>query len=187
MKNLFPAAIAAALTLTVTACGTPTVAPPSSSAAPSDNAAQARAVERELEHNGELGIPGPVISQLAEVAARDGMPLAFSWGTGCSWIRTPDGTLWALHSGGGALVRDEKQLAWFKAQPGAAIAKECEQPTESLPKRPDPAVPTPYRWRDGAITKVSINGSAYELPNQISERGAVLLPEASAGPTSPTN
>ena len=190
MKHTFiPAATAVVAALTLTAACTPTepVAAPSSSAAPSDSAVQARAVERELERNASLGIPGPVISQLAEAAAQDGAPLAFSWGTGCSWIRTPDGTLWALHSGGGALVRDDRQRAWFRANPGAAVAKECEQPTESLPTRPDPAITAPYRWRDGSVTKVSVNGRAYALPVPISERGAVLVAEASAGPTSPTN
>lgn len=190
MKSKFiPAAIAVVATILTTACGTtePTAAPSSSPSGSELFREQSREGMRRLEHNASLGIPGPVISQLAEVAAQDGMPLAFSWGTGCSWIRTPDGTLWALHSGGGALVRDDRQRDWFEAHPGAAIAKVCEQPAESLPKQPDPTITAPYRWRDGAITKVSINGSAYALPAQISERGAVLLPEASAGPTTPTN
>lgn len=190
--TLSAAALAAALTLA--ACATPTEsasAPSSVSASPNDRELfreQSRAALRRLEHNGELGIPGPVISQLAEVAVQDQTPLAFSWGDGCAWIRTPnDGALWALHSGGGALVRDEKQLAWFRANPGALVAKECEQPAESLPARPDPSVHTPYRWLDGATTKVSISGRAYALPPQISERGVVLVAEASAGPTTPTN
>ncbi|WP_100522458.1 hypothetical protein [Mycobacteroides abscessus] len=188
------AALAAALT--IAGCGTPTEpnsAPSSVSASGSGSdrelfREQSREALRRLEHNGELGIPGPVISQLAEVAVQDGTPLAFSWGDGCAWIRTPnDGALWALHSGGGALVRDEKQLAWFRANPGAQVAKQCEKPAESLPTRPDPAVSTPYRWLDGATTKVSVNGRAYALPPLISERGVVLVAEASAGPTTPTN
>lgn len=186
------AALAAALT--IAGCGTPTEpasAPSSASAAPVGSESfreQSRAAERRLEHNGELGIPGPVISQLAEVAVQDQTPLAFSWGDGCAWIRTPnDGALWALHSGGGALVRDEKQLAWFRANPGALVAKSCEKPAESLPTQPDLKVSTPFRWRDGATTKVTINGRAYALPPLISERGAVLVAEASAGPTTPTN
>ncbi|UEA25141.1 hypothetical protein LK464_03545 [Mycobacteroides abscessus subsp. abscessus] len=192
-KYSFPVAALAAV-MTLAGCGTPTEpasAPSSVSASPSDRELfreQSRAAERRLEHNGELGIPGPVISQLAEVAVQDQTPLAFSWGDGCAWIRTPnDGALWALHSGGGALVRDEKQLAWFRANPGALVAKECEQPAESLPTQPDPTVSTPFRWRDGATTKVTINGRAYPLPALISERGAVLVAEASAGPTTPTN
>lgn len=189
------AAVVAAVALTTAGCSTTTEtasAPSSASASGSTNdrelfREQSRAAERRLEHNGELGIPGPVISQLAEVAAQDGTPLAFSWGDGCTWVRTPDGALWALHSGGGALVRDEKQLAWFRANPGAQVAKQCEKPAESLPTRPDPAVSTPYRWLDGATTKVSVNGRAYALPPLISERGVVLVAEASAGPTTPTN
>lgn len=193
-KKYSAAALAAAAALTLAGCGTPTEpasAPPSVSATPSGSESfreQSREGMRRLEHNGELGIPGPVISQLAEVAVQDQTPLAFSWGEGCSWIRTPnDGALWSLHSGGGALVRDEKQLAWFRANPGALVAKECEQPAESLPTQPDPTVSTPFRWRDGATTKVTINGRAYALPPLISERGAVLVAEASAGPTTPTN
>ncbi|WP_301121627.1 hypothetical protein [Mycolicibacterium fortuitum] len=184
------AALAAALTLA--GCGTPTEpasAPSSVSASPNDRELfreQSRAAERRLEHNGELGIPGPVISQLVEVAVQDQTPLAFSWGDGCTWVRTPDGALWSLHSGGGALSRDDRQRDWFKAHPGALVAKECEQRTESLPTRPDPAVSTPFRWRDGATTKVTINGRAYALPALISERGTVLVAEASAGPTTPT-
>lgn len=184
------AALAAALTIAgCTPAAEPTV-PPSSSASPNDRELfreQSREGMRRLEHNASLGIPGPVISQLVEVAVQDGTPLAFSWGDGCTWVRTPDGALWALHSGGGALVRDEKQLAWFRANPGALVAKECEQPAESLPTQPDPTVSTPFRWRDGATTKVTINGRAYALPPLISERGAVLVAEASPGPTTPTN
>ncbi|SKE70749.1 Uncharacterised protein [Mycobacteroides abscessus subsp. massiliense] len=193
-KILIPAALAAAaITLVTTACGTPTEpnsAPSSVSASGSTNdrelfREQSRAAERRLEHNGELGIPGPVISQLAEVAVQDGTPLAFSWGDGCTWVRTPDGSLWSLHSGGGPLTRDDRQRDWFKAHPGALVAKECYQ-LGSMPTQPDPKVSTPFRWRDGATTKVSIDGRAYALPAQISERGAVLVAEASAGPTTPT-
>ncbi len=191
-KKYSVAALAAAVTVTLTAC-TPTEpasAPSSVSAAPSEAESfreQSREGMRRLEHNASLGIPGPVISQLAEVAVQDQTPLAFSWGGGsCSWIRTPDGALWALHSGGGALVPDEKQLAWFRANPGAQVAKQCEKPAESLPTQPDLKVSTPFRWRDGATTKVTINGRAYALPPLISERGAVLVAEASAGPTTPT-
>ncbi|QHN16534.1 hypothetical protein [Gordonia amarae] len=191
-KILIPAALAAAaITLVTTACGTPTEtsSAPSSTSASESFKEQSREALRRLEHNGELGIPGPVIGELAEVAVQDGTPLAFSWGDGCAWIRTPnDGALWALHSGGGALSRDDRQRDWFKAHPGALVAKECERPAESLPTRPDPTVSTPFRWRDGATTtKVSVNGRAYALPALISERGAVLVAEASAGPTTPTN
>ncbi|RIS51918.1 hypothetical protein [Mycobacteroides abscessus] len=193
MKHFIPVAtLAAVAALTLTACDTATdpVAAPSSSAAHVDSEAfreQSREAMRRLEHDASLGIPGPVISQLAEVAAEDGSPLAFSWGGGsCAWVRTPDGALWSLQSGG-PLTRDDQQLEWFRANPGAMVAKECEQTAESLPTRPDPAITAPYRWRDGATTKVSIAGIAYELPSPISQRGAVLLPEASAGPTTPTN
>lgn len=191
-KYSFPVAALAAV-MTLTACGTPTEpasAPSSVSASPSDSASfreQSREGMRRLERNAELGIPGPVIGQLVEVAVQDQTPLAFSWGEGCSWIRTPDGALWSLHSGGGALSRDDRQRSWFRANPGALVAKECERPAESLPTQPDPTVSTPFRWRDGATTKVTINGSAYALPPLISERGAVLVAEASAGPTTPTN
>lgn len=185
------AALAAALTLA--GCGTPTEpasAPSSASASSSGSESfreQSREGMRRLEHNASLGIPGPVISQLVEVAVQDQTPLAFSWGEGCAWIRTPnDGALWSLHTGGGALVRDDRQRDWFKAHPGALVAKECEQ-QGSLPTRPDPSVQTPYRWLDGTTTKVSVNGRAYALPPLISERGAVLVAEASAGPTTPTN
>lgn len=192
-KYLAPAAtLAAVAALTLTACDTATdpVAAPSSSAAHVDSEAfkeQSREAMRRLEHNAELGIPGPVISQLAEAASQEGSPLAFSWGGGsCAWVRTTDGVLWSLQSGG-PLTRDDLQRDWFRANPGAAIAKECEGAAESLPTRPDPAVRTPFRWLDGAITKVSIDGRAYTLPSQISKRGAVLLAEDSAGPTTPTN
>ncbi|CAJ1579760.1 hypothetical protein [[Mycobacterium] wendilense] len=194
-KKYSIAALAAAAVMTLAACdtttsGEPASAPSSVSASPSGSESfreQSREGMRRLERNAELGVPGPVIGQLVEAAAQDGSPLAFSWGEGCSWIRMPDGALWALHSGGGALVRDEKQLAWFRANPGALVAKECEQPAESLPTQPDPTVSTPFRWRDGATTKVSIGGRAYALPTQISERGAVLVAEDSAGPATPTN
>lgn len=191
-KYSVAALAAAALTLTA-ACGTPTEpasAPSSVSASPSASESfkeQSREALRRLEHNASLGIPGPVISQLVEVAVQDQTPLAFSWGDGCTWVRTPDGALWSLHSGGGALVRDDRQRSWFRANPGALVAKECERPAESLPTRPDTSVQTPYRWLDGTTAKVSINGRAYALPPLISERGAVLVAEASDGPTTPTN
>ncbi|GAB19445.1 hypothetical protein GOEFS_086_00140 [Gordonia effusa NBRC 100432] len=189
----YSVAALAAVALTLTACGTPTETASSTnsstSASPSASKSfkeQSREALRRLDRNGQLGIPGPVIGELAEVAAQDGTPLAFSWGDGCTWVRTPDGALWSLHSGGGALSRDDRQQSWFKAHPGALVAKECYQ-QGSMPTRPDPAVSTPYRWRDGTTTKVSINGVAYALPPLISERGAVLVAEASAGPTTPTN
>lgn len=191
-KHLTLVVLAAAVTVTLTACTPPTEpasAPSSVSASPNDRELfreQSREALRRLEHNGQLGIPGPVIGELAEVAVQDGTPLAFSWGDGCTWVRTPNGVLWSLHSGGGALSRDDRQRDWFKAHPGALVAKECERPAESLPTQPDPTVSTPFRWRDGATTKVTINGRAYALPPLISERGAVLVAEASAGPTTPT-
>ncbi|MGV0747188.1 hypothetical protein [Mycolicibacter minnesotensis] len=195
MKHTFIPVAALAAAMTLTACGTPTETASSTnsstSASPSASKSfkeQSREALLRLEHNGELGIPGPVIGELAEVAAQDETPLVFAWGEGCAWIRTPnDGALWALHSGGGALSRDDRQRDWFKAHPGALVAKECEQSIESLPTQPDLKVSTPFRWRDGATTKVTINGRAYALPPLISERGAVLVAGASAGPTTPTN
>ncbi|KAF0967247.1 hypothetical protein [Gordonia sp. YY1] len=178
-KYSVAALAAAALTLT-TACGTAAtdpVAAPSSSASPFGarevKKAEAQVGERELALHGVLSIPSTVDRIAAEEAARQALPYAFTYRTGCQYIRTWDAALWPLYRGDGALTRDRDDERWFRSNPGAASDRTCYQ-LANIPTVDDPTVSTPYRWRDGDRNLVRVQGVTFELPHDIPERGVAL-------------
>lgn len=178
-KYSVAALAAAALTLTTAACTSATepVPAPSSSASPFGarevKKAEAQVGERELALHGVLSIPSTVDRIAAEAAARQALPYAFTYRTGCTWLRTWDAKLWSLHSGGGALTRGVDDERWFRSNPGAASDSICRE-TGSVPTADGVSVETPYRWRDGNRDLVRVNGVIFELPHDIPERGVAL-------------
>ncbi len=187
-KYVAPIALAAALTLTLTACGTTeTSSAPSSTGAASNSAVRelrlARAEEgkRELRLSVAAAIPHTVDREYAAAAASDRTPFIFSYGTGCAWMRMPDKSLWSLNGAGGALTRDVAAEKEFGSWPGAGERRVCE-PATGIPDADDPSVTAPYRWIDHGRVAIRVNGKHHELPDQIPESGEVL-----GGPTTPTN
>ncbi|ABK65149.1 hypothetical protein [Mycobacterium avium] len=180
-KYSFPVAALAAV-MTLAACGTPTEpasAPSSVSASPFGarevKRAEAQVGERELALHGVLSIPSTVDRIAAEAAASKALPYAFTYRTGCTWLRTWDAKLWSLHSGGGVLARGVDDERWFRSNPGAASDSICRE-TGSVPTADDASVSTPYRWRDGNRDLVRVQGVVFELPRDIPEPGVALRP-----------
>lgn len=189
-KNSTIGAIAlAAVTVALTACSPPTEtsSAPSSTGAASNNSAVrelrlARAEEgkRELRLSVAAAIPHTVDREYAAAAASDAVPFIFSYGT-CAWLRMPDRSLYSLNGTGGSLTRDVAAEKEFGSWPGAGDRRAC-QPATGIPDADDPSVMTPYRWTDRSRIAVRVNGTHYELPDQIPESGEVL-----SGPTTATN
>lgn len=137
--------------------------------------AEAQVGERELALHGVLSIPSTVDRIAAEAAASKALPYAFTYRTGCTWLRTWDAKLWSLHSGGGVLARGVDDERWFRSNPGAASDSICRE-TGSVPTADDASVSTPYRWRDGNRDLVRVQGVVFELPRDIPEPGVALRP-----------
>ncbi|KXP12494.1 hypothetical protein AXK57_19640 [Tsukamurella pulmonis] len=186
--NLIPAAAAfAAVAVSLTACGTtagePTATPTPSASTTSTFASAADPVDAGRAAAARLGLPYLGLDAgTVEAAAKDGKPYVFgAGGTGCAWLRLPDGSLWALHStlartGSAALVRDRGTEAAWRAdpdyEPGACA------PAEGVPTADDPAQPEPYRWV-GAYGNVFLRwgGETFIIPGTVGP-GLALRPIA---------
>ncbi|QZH66712.1 hypothetical protein [Mycolicibacterium farcinogenes] len=174
------AAVVAAATITLAACGTNTAEPaaaPSSSASPYDELevkkAEMKVAERDLDMHGVLALPANVDRVAAEDAARQALPFAFTYRDGCRYLRTWDAGLWPLYRGEGALTRARDDEEWFRLHPGAASDRTCHQ-LANVPTADDPTVTTPYRWRQGSRDLVRVQGVVFVIPDAIPERGVAL-------------
>ncbi|QIP37997.1 hypothetical protein G9444_0753 [Rhodococcus erythropolis] len=185
--NLIYTSLAAViLTAACTTTGEPVAAPsPSIPASPSStapaNAADAADADRAAASR--LGLPylGTDLGTV-EGAAKDGKPYVFgAGGTGCAWLRLPDGSLYALHdttarTGSSALVRDVGTEAAWRADPDYEPGR-CE-PAEGIPTADDPAQPEPYRWTaDYGNQYLRWGGRTYIIPGTVGV-GLALTPIA---------
>ncbi|BDD80280.1 hypothetical protein TPB0596_00430 [Tsukamurella pulmonis] len=173
----------------MTACGTntagePTAAPSSASAAPSTSTFANSADEADADRaaRARAGLPnsGGITLEDAQAAANRGVPFVFgAGGTGCAWLRLPDGSLYALHdtaarTGSSALVRDRGTEAAFRADPDYEPGR-C-RPAEGIPTADDPTQPAPYRWV-GAYgnTYLRWHGQTFIIPGTVGP-GLALRP-----------
>ncbi|SKE70784.1 Uncharacterised protein [Mycobacteroides abscessus subsp. massiliense] len=192
-KNIGAVALAA-ITLATTACTPPaeSISAPSSSvaAAPSSSAvheyrkARAEEAKREMRLHVESGIPHDVDRRYAEAASKDGVPFAFTYGEGCSWVRLPDKTLWPLHAAGGPLTRDTAAEQRFGSWPGAGVSESRPCPAAvGIPVADDPSSPGPYRWvEERGFQRLRWNGAVYAVPAEIPPAGTVLRDAVVHGP-----
>lgn len=181
----------AAAAIVLTACGAPPVIrdvgpSPSRSAVEQYERERIASEARAMEANAAVGLPPAVDRELAEAAAKDGKPFAFTVDR-CSYLRLPDRTLWGLEAGG-ALTRDtdlEETLAeWRGVLPGCALATGV---TPQIPNALDRAAADaanaegrPYRWHDScgrAFVRIPGSTDAFTVPATPTTRGEVLSPE----------
>lgn len=151
-----------------------------------------RTYKRELAANAALGLPHDVDRRLAEAAAADHVPLAFTHDD-CGYIRLPDRSLWSLNTVGGVLARDTELPDLLSRYGGWLPATDCTMRgvNASIPVGLDlvaadaaNANGAPYRWKelDRGIpckTFVRVPGSPthYWLPATPSTAGQPLSAE----------
>lgn len=195
-KNLVPiTAVLAAATILTAACGTPpeSVSAPSSSsaAAPSSGSAvqeyrkaKSEEAKQEMRLHVESGIPHDVDRRYAEAASKDGVPFAFSYGEGCTWVRLPDKSLWSLNRDGGPLTRDVAAEKAFGSWPGAGSGEGRPCPAAAgIPTADDQAQSGPYRWiGERGFQRLRVNGAVYALPAEVPESGMALRDAVDHGP-----
>lgn len=187
---ILSAAVAAAII--TTACSTPPVV---HDAGPSPSSTAGSAVEqyerdrraaekRAMEANAAMGLPPAVDRALAEAAAKDGVPFAFTVDN-CSYLRLPDRTLWGLESGG-ALIRDtdltETLAEWKGVLPGCApsagVEREVPVGLDRTAVDAANAAGRPYRWTDHCKVFVRISGRDFVLRGNVPAHGEALSAEA---------
>ncbi|MFV1360727.1 hypothetical protein [Mycolicibacterium fortuitum] len=195
MNKKYIALVASIAVSLTAACGTPpeSVSAPSSSsaAAPSSGSAvqeyrkaQSEEWKREMRLHVEAGIPHDVDRRYAEAASKDGVPFAFSYGEGCTWVRLPDKTLWSLNRDGGPLTRDIETEKRFGSWPGAGPGegRPCS-PAVDIPAADDPSSPGPFRWiGERGFQRLRVNGAVYALPAEVPESGMALRDAVDHGP-----
>lgn len=188
MNKLLPIALAAGISVSLTACNTSTggepTATPSSSAAPSTttfaNAADAADADHAARARAGLPNSGGITLEDAEAARHAGRPFVFGTGRGCAWVRlSPDGALYALHdngTGSSRLTRDRGTEAAWRADPDFEPGT-C-RPAKGIPTADDPAAPDPFRWTGSyGSTFLRWDGKVFILPGTISV-GLALRPIA---------
>lgn len=189
------AGLALAAAVTLAGCSTgpspepaaaPTSAAPSMSAVAALERDHALAERREIAANAAVGLPHGVDRALAEAAEADLVPFAFTLDQGgCSYLRLPDRSLWALNTVGGALARDTELRELLHQYGGGLPATDCTMRgvNASIPVGLDVASAdaanangAPYRWTDECHTFVRVPGStaAYWLPDSPSTSGTAL-------------
>lgn len=144
--------------------------------------------EREEKEASAVTLPIGTNRELAEAAAKDGVPFVFAWSDwderpgACAWIRTPDGALWSLSGNDGQLVRDAQEEKANRANPGrqpACFFADAPKPAAFDQAAADAAVRAgaPYRYNAGCMIAVMVPGNpqAYLMHDyQLRRSGSAL-------------